>query len=502
MDIFLIFPTQLFKKCDILKYKKVYLIEEPIFFTDYNYHKLKLAYHRASMKYYYDYLKSKKINVHYIEFEDLNKNDFYIFLKKECINNKKQIEYYQVFDHKLHIKINNFFKNCLIIEHNSPNFLISNEFIKENKKNFYKNGKYSHSEFYKIQRRRLNLLILDNGDPVGGKWTYDEENREKIPENEPIPTMINLYKHNKNNYINEAKKYVLIKFSNNYGSLENFIYPITHKDTKKWLKYFCQKKFYLFGIYEDAETLRDPFLFHSVLSPMMNIGLITDTEVLNYIKKYEKKIPISSYEGFIRQIIGWRNYVLTIYLEENNNTLNKNFMNHTNKLKESYIWGNLKTNILPFDNIIEKINNYSYAHHIERLMYVGNLLFLLQVNPKYVFKYFMEWTIDAYDWVMVPNVYCMSQYSDGGLMMKKPYFSSYNYILKMSDYKKNNWCYEWHDLYYNLINTHKKYFKKIYGTSQLVKHWENKTKNEKQIIKKNAKEIINKLCITKIKNKK
>jgi deoxyribodipyrimidine photolyase-related protein len=503
MNIFLLFPTQLFKSWKLLKDKHVYLIEDPIFFTDYKYHKLKLAYHRATMKYYYQYLKKKHIKVDYIDFQDVSPK-FYQKLAAQQIYSTRlsqnvsnhKIEIYQTFDHKLQKQLHSYFKKCNFITHDSPNFLISLDFIRNNKDKFYKNGSYSHAEFYKLQRKRLNILINQDGEPEGGKWTFDEQNREKIPENESIPKMIQLTPSKEIMKIKEeAKEYVLNHFPKNYGSLENFTYPITHQETKTWLHYFCTQKFKKFGVYEDAETMRDPYLFHSVLSPMMNIGLITDKEVLNFVKKYEKKVPISSYEGFIRQIIGWRNYVLTIYLEENPKSFNKNFMNHTNKMKEAYIWSKKETGILPFDYIIQKINDHAYAHHIERLMYIGNLLFLLQIHPKYVFKYFMEWTIDAYDWVMVPNVYCMSQYADGGLMMKKPYFSSYNYILKMSDYKKEAWCTEWYYLYYNLINKHQNYFRKIYGTSQLVKHWENKSKKEQDEIKKNAKKIIKKLCV-------
>ena len=155
-------------------------------------------------------------------------------------------------------------------------------------------------------------------------------------------------------------------------------------------------------------------------------------------------------------------------------------------LNDKLIWSG-ETGIIPFDNIINKIKKYAYAHHIERLMYLGNFLFLCQIKPDDVYKAFMVWTIDAYDWVMVPNVYCMSQFADGGLMMKKPYFSSYNYILKMSDYKKEAWCTIWHVLYYNFINTHQKYLKTSYGSFFQVNNWIKKPLNEKKDILKKAK---------------
>ena len=483
MNIFLLYPTQLFKNIDLLQNKKVYLIEDPIFFLDFQYHKLKLAYHRATMKKYQEYIKNKNINITYINFENATK-DFY-----NNINNisSNKIEIYQVYDNKLMKKCKKYFKNIII--HESLNFLVNKNMLDDNKSIFYKNNHYNHSEFYKMQRRRLNILMNNDGTPKGDRWSFDKNNREKLPKDIKIPNMINIYDKNKNNdkvFIDEAKKYILEKFPNNYGSLDNFIYPITHKDTLNWLEYFCKKKFENFGKYEDAETIHDPFIFHSVLTPMMNIGLITDNEVLLYVKKYENKICIESYEGFIRQIIGWRNYVLTVYIYEGDKLKKMNFMKHTNKLNNDLMWSE-NIGILPFDNIIKKINKYAYAHHIERLMYLGNFLFLCQINPNDVYKIFMEWTIDAYDWVMVPNVYCMSQFADGGLMMKKPYFSSYNYILRMSDYKKDKWCDIWYNIYYNFINTHQNYLKKNYSTAVQVKNWRNKSNDEKKNILLNAK---------------
>ena len=486
MKIFLIFPIHLFKNIKTLKKlnndHNIYIIEEPIYFFDYKYHKLKLAYHRASMKCYFDYLKKNKLNVEYIEFNKAN--SFYESLKK-----KEEIYTYESFDNKLNKKLKKYIKNLNILE--SLNFLVNQTYLDENKNKFYKNGKYNHVGFYKMQRTHYNILMNKDGTPKGGKWSFDTENREKIPESQKIPKILKLkYKNNK--YIQEATNYINKNFSKNYGSLENFIYPINHQDALKWLKYFCKIKFKLFGIYEDAETMRDPFLFHGVLTPMMNIGLITDNEVIEEVKKYENKVPLNSYEGFIRQIIGWRNYILTIYLYEGEKIRKMNFLNHKNKINNNLIW-HASTTIKPFDNIVEKIVNYGYAHHIERLMYLGNFLLLLQIHPTEVFKAFMSWTIDAYDWVMIANVYSMSQYADGGLIMSKPYFSSSNYILNMSDYKKEEWCDTWNNLYYNFINKHQNILKKNYSWAKHVSFWNKKSSKEKNNIIKNANIFIKKI---------
>ena len=453
--IFLIFPIHLFKNINTLKNKNVFLIEDTRFFNDFNYHKLKIAYHRASMKSYYDYLKLNKIKITYINFnEDIEK--FYI-----NISDKNNVHTYDLCDNVLKKKIKKYIPNIIIEK--THNFLVNEELLKNNLDKFYNGKKYNHQNFYKWQRIRLNILV-ENNKPVGGKWSFDSENRKKMPKNIDIPKIIKI---DQNEYIKEAKNYVEKYFINNYGSLDNFIYPINHEDSKKWLLHFFKMKFENFGIYEDAETTKDPFLFHSVLSPMMNIGLLTDNEVLEIAMEYQNKISINSFEGFIRQIIGWRNYVYGLYLLEGDKMKNMNFFNHHNKLNKKIMW-KAKTEILPIDDIIQKIVNYSYAHHIERLMYLGNYMLICMINPKDIYNIFMEWTIDAYEWVMIPNVYGMAQFSDGGIMMTRPYLSSSNYILKMSDYKKDKWCILYDALYYNFINHHQKYLESNYATSRNV----------------------------------
>ena len=484
MEIFLIFPVHLFKNFDKLINKKVFLIEDPKYFTDFKYHKLKLAYHRATMKSYFDYLQTNNINITYIDFYNVNE----IFYKS-LIDKNINIYIYNPCDKILLNNIKKYIPNIIIIE--TLNFLINEELIYKNKDKFYNGKKYNHLNFYKWQRKRLNILIEKDGKPTGGIWSFDKENRKKIPKNIIIPSILKLIN---NKYIEESKKYIERYFNNNYGSLENFIYPINHEDSKKWLLYFLKYKFEKFGIYEDAESNKDPFLFHSILTPMMNIGLITDKEVLEIVMKYQNKVPIESFEGFIRQIIGWRNYMYTLYILESESLVKSNFLNHQNKLNKKIMWTG-KKDILPLDNIINKIVDYGYAHHIERLMYLGNYMLLCMIKPNDVYEIFMEWTIDAYDWVMIPNVYGMSQYSDGGNIMTRPYFSSSNYILKMSDYKKDKWCKIWDSLYYNFINTHQKILEKNYATSRNVAFWKKKKESEKKELLKNSKEYLDKIIL-------
>lgn len=478
---FLVFPNQLYKYVKHLQNTTVYLIEEPRYFTDFKFHKLKLAYHRATMKKYYKYLKNKGLSVYYINYYKVSNKFYKKLIKASCID---------IADYKLETKLKKLLDLTVL---NNINFLIDLDEIQTLKQTIFKKN-YSHSEFYKYMRKKYNIL-MKNDMPINNKWSYDRLNRLKLPDNIKIPKLIN--KLNKNKYIDEAKIYVEKYFPNNYGSLDNFIYPIDYKATKKWLNKFLKERLPNFGKYEDAIDTNNDFIFHSVLTPMLNIGLITDIDVINisdkHYHKYKNKnnISIESYEGFIRQIIGWRNYVYVMYKLEGIKMINSNLLNNKYKSNKLYkkLWEGT-TGILPVDTIITKIIKYGYMHHIERLMVLGNYMLLLLLHPKFVYKMFMEWSIDSYDWVMVPNVYGMSNYATD-IMMTRPYFSSSNYILKMSNIKKNNvWEKIWDVLYYNFIYKHHNLFKNNYGVAMQVKHWDNKNINDKNEIIKMANKYI------------
>jgi deoxyribodipyrimidine photolyase-related protein len=461
---FIIFPTQLYNDIKILdEYKKIYLLEEPRYFTDFKFHKLKLAYHRATMKKYYDYLKTKNINVSYINFDKVTKT-FYKSLK--------EVTFYDPYDNKLSEKLEKILK-CNILP--QKQFLLTNAEIHENKKLFYKNGKYHNDLFYKFMRIKLNILIDKKEKPEGGKWSYDNENRLLLPKEINVP---DLPKINKNKYITEAINYINTNFNDNYGSLDNFMYPIDHNSSIDWLNSFLGKRLNNFGPYEDAVDTEHQFIFHSILTPMMNIGLLTDNEVINKSVEFYKnhKVKLASFEGFIRQIIGWRTYVYSIYILEGKQMYNSNQLHNKKKISDKW-WKSV--NIEPIDFLINKIIKYAYVHHIERLMYLSNWMLMNNINPKEVYRIFMEWTIDAYEWVMIPNVFGMGQFSTSN-MMTRPYFCSSNYILKMSNFKKGEWCLIWDSVYYSFINKHKSLLASNYATAMQVKHWNNKSKKDQE----------------------
>ena len=455
-EITLIFPNQLFENNPALKRSvRVFLIEDPLFFGDkrypLNFHKNKILLHRASMKFYQDYLIRQGYNVTYIEYANMKTDlrvDYLIEIFKKI--SVQKIYYVDTVDYILSKRIKKLSSKLKIelFEYPSPMFLTEKSIITDF---FSDKQNYLMHSFYIFQRKRMNILV-ENGKPIGGKWSFDSENRKKLPNNIIIPDPL---KFEDNIYLKEAKKYVEKNFTNNLGTTEYFNYPITFEQARSSFVDFLDNRFLNFGIYEDAIDKSDNSLFHSLLTPALNIGLITPFEVLNLTLDFAKEnnIPINSLEGFIRQIIGWREYMRAIYQLEGVRQRNSNFFGLQNKIPDSFY--NSTTGIEPVDNTIRKLLLTGYTHHIERLMILGNFMLLCEFHPNEVYKWFMEMFIDAYDWVMVPNVYGMSQYSDGGLICTKPYISSSNYILKMSNYKNGDWCEIWDALYWRFLFKHK-----------------------------------------------
>jgi len=475
MKIFIILPTQLFEETINLKeIDMIYLIEDPFYFTSKKFHKQKLILHRSSMRYYYDKIKDKYSNIKYIEYDKID----YIEIFK---NN--DIYMYDPIDKPVIEKINSYSKRIKIID--TPAFLETLEDLEEYRnKNTNKKNYYHDRSFYKWQRKRLNLLM--NGDkPLGDKWSFDKENRNKYDKDYKEPE-IKIYN---NKYITEAKEYINKNFKTNFGLVDKFYYPITHEETIEHLNNFIKIKLATFGKYQDGISKNVIFGSHSILSPMLNIGLITPKIIIMTVIKYLDNTNLTSIEAFIRQLIGWRSYIRFIYHYHGEEMMKMNYFNHKNKLPKS--WYDEKKNIGIINDTILKVKKYAYLHHIERLMIVGNIGLLLQINPKEIYEWFMICFIDSYEWIMVPNIFGMSQYSLIDIsMMTRPYISSSNYIKKMSDYKKEDWFNKWDALYWYFIYTHKEVLKKIYSIQTQIKLLE---KMDKSKLNKNisiAQEII------------
>lgn len=478
-SICLIFPHQLFEEHPALNPNRlVYLVEELLFFKQYKFHKQKLVLHRSSMKFYQDYLERKKLKVIYIDSNN-ELSDIRSLIPNLKKNGIEEIHFADVADNWLEKRIKQTAKKTgiRIYEYPSPCFLNTKEEINEY---FVGKERYSQTDFYIKQRKRLRILIDNNSLPAGGKWTYDTENRLKYP-SAKIPPKVNFPSQNK--YYKEAVIYVNKHFPDNYGEInEHFIYPNTFDESKKWFNEFLLERFSEFGYYEDAIVARENILHHSVLAPMMNIGLITPKYIVEETLKFsdKHKIPLNSVEGFIRQIIGWREFIRGVYETSGTIQRTKNFWGFKRKIPESF-W-NGTTGIEPLDITIKKVLQTGYCHHIERLMVLGNFMILCEFDPDEVYRWFMELFIDAYDWVMVPNVYGMSQFADGGLMSTKPYISSSNYLMKMSDYQKGNWQQVWDGLFWRFMDKHRNFFLSNPRLGMLIKTFDKMDNHKKQTL--------------------
>jgi deoxyribodipyrimidine photolyase-related protein len=471
----LIFPHQLFQKSPLLENNnEIYLIEEFLFFRQYKFHKQKIAFHRASMKAYQNYLQGLNLRVHYIDSDNIlaDVRNFHQELKAKKIDT---INLIKPSDDWLEQRVNSLSDSCKIISHANPQFLNSKKdlavFFRKDKKFFFQ------TTFYKQQRKKLGILIDEEQKPLGGKWTYDIENRKKYPKNKLAPAV---YFPDRTEIWNEAVNYTMSRFSENPGTVSiDRLYPITHQEASDWLEQFLTYRFHDFGIYEDAIVKESSILNHSVLSPLMNVGLIDPRKIINRALAFskEEEVPINSTEGFIRQIIGWREFIHGMYLSKGRFSRTRNFWGFDRKIPVSFYEGT--TGIAPIDQTIKKVLQSGYCNHIERLMILGNFMLLCEFDPDEVYRWFMELFIDAYDWVMVPNVYGMCLFADGGSFATKPYIGGSNYIKKMSNYPKGEWEQIWDGLFWNFVIKHQEYFRSNPRTSMLV-HSLNKMSIEKQ----------------------
>lgn len=468
-SISLIFPHQLFRQHPALElYRPVVLLEEWLYFRQYHFHQQKLMLHRASMRWYAQLLREKGYQVAYVEATDnradirdliqdlyqqgyagiytVNPSDDWLLRRMQNACNKRSIE--------------------LTLLPN-PNFLnepANTSIPKNGKQLFYQTG------FYIQQRKQRKLLLDAQGGPIGGQWTFDADNRQKFPAKGVLPG----YQMPQLDALREeAIDYVQKNFAHHYGSTAQPFaagwYPINFEETDAWLQHFFQQRFHDFGIYEDAMVPEADILFHSVLTPMLNIGLINPDAVIDAATQYAAKhdIPLNSLEGFIRQIIGWREFMHLVYHKAGRQQRTKNYWHFSKKIPAAFWKG--ETGIVPIDIVIKRVLQSGYCHHIERLMVLGNFMLLCEFDPDEVYRWFMELFIDAYDWVMVPNVYGMTQFADGGLITTKPYISGSNYLMKMGNWPKGSWQEIWDALFWRFMHVHRDFFLQNPRLGMLIK---------------------------------
>jgi deoxyribodipyrimidine photolyase-related protein len=310
------------------------------------------------------------------------------------------------------------------------------------------------AEFYKRERKRLDIL-MEHDEPVGGQWSFDTENRRKLPKKLALP---DVRRQTPDDTTEQVIALVSEEFPVHPGRAEGFWFPVTRDDALGWLDDFLDQRLAAFGPYQDALTQRSQTVFHSVLTPALNLGLITPDEVVERTVAAwsERDLPLQSVEGFLRQIIGWREFIRGIYRHFSEQQESTNHWQHERGLTTAWYEGT--TGIAPLDDAIHAVLELGWVHHIPRLMIFGNLMTLCEIHPGAVHDWFMEMFVDSSEWVMGPNVYGMGIFSDGGVFATKPYICGSNYLLKMSDYGKGEWCDTVDGLYWRFVARHEQDF--------------------------------------------
>ncbi len=348
---------------------------------------------------------------------------------------------------------------------------------------------YLMETFYRNMRKKHNVLMQSNTNPLHNKWNFDEDNRQKLPKN--YKTVQPLLFNNDVSLIEAEIKKSTIKTIGTVNS-KHFLWPINRTQSLQLLNYFVENCLPLFGTFQDAMAPNEWSLYHSRLSFSMNIKLLSPHEVVNkaieayYLRPNE--IEYNQLEGFVRQIIGWREYMRGIYWLKMPEYATLNYFEHTQKLPTWFWTGETKMNCLK-DAITQSLE-YAYAHHIQRLMITGNFALLAGVDPDEIDAWYLGIYIDAFEWVEITNTRGMSQFADGGIVGTKPYVSSATYINKMSSYC--NGCYydkskktgekacPFNSLYWNFYNTHERKLAKNSRIGMMYNVWNKMQPNAKE----------------------
>ncbi len=350
-------------------------------------------------------------------------------------------------------------------------------------------------EYFYREMRRKHDVLLDRGQPIGGKWNYDSENRGSFaksgPEDLPAPRRFR-----RSAVTREVLKLVEERFPDHPGKLENFDWPVTNKQATQALEDFVENRLSQFGEYQDAMWTGEPYLYHSRISAALNLKLLDPRDVIEAaVAAYHAgRAPLNAVEGFVRQILGWREYVRGVYWLYMPEYAERNTLGATQPLPGFYWTGRTDMNCLR--ETIGQTLDYGYAHHIQRLMVTGLFALLLGVNPREVHEWYLAVYVDAVEWVELPNVIGMSQFADDGVMASKPYAASGKYIGRMSNYcagcqfkpdkaTDDDAC-PFTTLYWDFLMRHEKLLSKNHRMALQLKNVARKSATERKAIRERA----------------
>ncbi len=442
----------------------VFMCEDFGLCTYEKHHKSKIALFFNAMRSFRDSLEAANIDCIYYDFNNKFEDSYIKKLSSEIKDNKFScIRFFEIedkpFENEVMQMISDLDIKCEVL--NTPMFLDSRESFK----NFVGDKKFLlQANYYKKARKEMDILI-ENQKPVGGKWSFDDENRKKLPKGYIIPKLPVIKERGDSD---EISNFINTEFNDHPGNINN-IFPYTTEQALDWLDTFFEERFKDFGPYEDAIFMGEHFQLHSALSSSMNLGIITPQQIITKAKDYAKAndTPLNSLEGFVRQIIGWREFIRGIYQNFSEKMIDANYWNHNRKLSEAWYTGD--TGIAPLDDAIKGALEFGYTHHINRLMVLASIMNMSRIHPSEIYKWFMEMFVDSSEWVMVPNVFGMGTFADGGIFATKPYISGSSYILRMSNFKKGDWCEIVDGLYWKFIEDNKEFFAKNPRLSLMIR---------------------------------
>ena len=355
-------------------------------------------------------------------------------------------------------------------------------------------------EYFYREMRRATGLLMDGDKPLGDKWNFDHDNRKPAPGD---VTADGPLRFEPDETVRAVLDLVAREFPNNFGQLEPFWFATDRAQARRALDHFITDALPLFGDYQDAMLREEAFLYHSVLSTYLNAGLLSPLEICHAAEATYRDgaAPLNAVEGFIRQIIGWREFVRGIYFHKGPDYTKNNFLEHKRPLPSAY-WGG-KTNMACVSAAVQQTEDEAYAHHIQRLMVTGNFALLAGIDPHAVHEWYLAVYSDAYEWVEAPNVIGMSQFADGGVVGSKPYVSSGVYINRMSDYcKKCTYSVQdktgekacpYNLLYWDFLIRHRDRFAGNPRMAQMYRTWDKMDVSRRETVLKDAAAVLAKL---------
>ena len=397
-------------------------------------HKKKIAFVFSAMRHFSEELKKNGFNPIYVKYDDENnKGSLFKQVEDACQNSHfteiviahpgeyRLLEDVKSWQEKLGIAVN-------IVEDNR--FVVSQSFFAK----WANNRKQYRMEFFYRELRKKTGILMDDKEPKGGKWNYDADNRKPFGKNPSIPDPSQF---EPDTITRDVLTLVNNAFSKHFGVLDNFHYAVNREGALAVLQEFVKTRLKDFGQYQDAMLEGNPWLFHSHIGLYLNVGLLMPEEVITVAEEayLNGEVPINSAEGFIRQILGWREYVRGFYWHFMPDLKEQNFFSAKRSLPELYWTGETKMNCL--SQCVKDTKEHAYAHHIQRLMVLGNFALLTGISPKELNEWYLLVYADAYEWVEMPNVSSMVLFADGGKLASKPYAASGSYINKMSNYCQN-----------------------------------------------------------------